>query len=326
MSNFYNVYQETGERFYRLPKVFFTNKKYLKMSNDSKMAYAILQDRIELSIKNNWIDEEGNVYFIFSNNKLEIILNFSEPTVIKIKKELIACDLLLQKRVGLNKPNQLYLLKPEVNEDDIYKIKEKDSIGEETSDDKELKNVKFQNLKNFSSGTKDNLVQEHKKVKSNDTELSDTEFSDTDTNDMHNTNNTSHANNSHSIQDEKWVKEHQKEKFLNKYPKGITVHLNGLPAEEAKEVLSILNKAKKNVTNGIGSRLIKNFDFTHEFHEMELGNIIRRVINEAKINQTSIQSYSAYLMKSFLNYYASYWEPIMNEIIAEDMKEFSGFH
>ena len=47
-------------------KYFFTSEFYKNMSNDSKIAYAMLQDRCEYSIQNNWIDQDGHIYFIFT--------------------------------------------------------------------------------------------------------------------------------------------------------------------------------------------------------------------------------------------------------------------
>ena len=41
------------------------------MSAESKLLYAILKDRFELSVKNNWIDADGNIYFIFTVEELE---------------------------------------------------------------------------------------------------------------------------------------------------------------------------------------------------------------------------------------------------------------
>lgn len=81
-----------------------------------------MRDRVELSIKNNWIDEFGNIYFIYTVKHLEIILNCGNKKVIKIKTELEEAGLLEQKRLGLNKPNMLYLKKPIVTQEDIYMI------------------------------------------------------------------------------------------------------------------------------------------------------------------------------------------------------------
>ncbi len=85
----YNINEEYREKFYQIPKVFFTNPKYIKLSNDAKMAWGILRDRLDLSIKNGWVDSKtGNIYFYYKNENLQNILNCKKYKVIKIKKEL----------------------------------------------------------------------------------------------------------------------------------------------------------------------------------------------------------------------------------------------
>lgn len=120
--NYYNVNQEYAEKFYQLPMVFFTNEKYKPLKLETKVAYAILKDRFSYSVKNNWVDDKGNIYFIFTNQELMNMLNCAKEKVVKIKKELEKANLLEQKRIGLNQPNKLYLLRPEVNADDVYLI------------------------------------------------------------------------------------------------------------------------------------------------------------------------------------------------------------
>ena len=119
-SNFYKSKEVYAETFYQLPKILFTNKKYSKLSNDSKVAYALLKDRFNYSIRNNWVDEEDNIYFIFTNAEFMQLLNCGEKKIIRIKNELINSGLLYQKRMGLNKPNRLYLMRPEVEATDVY--------------------------------------------------------------------------------------------------------------------------------------------------------------------------------------------------------------
>lgn len=58
------------------------------MSNDAKISYAILKDRLELSIQNNWVDNDGNIYFIYTIKQLEDILNCGNQKVNKIKKRI----------------------------------------------------------------------------------------------------------------------------------------------------------------------------------------------------------------------------------------------
>ena len=52
--------------FYRVPKVLFTNERFWNISADAKMLYGILLDRMSLSVKNGWLDEQNRVFIIFS--------------------------------------------------------------------------------------------------------------------------------------------------------------------------------------------------------------------------------------------------------------------
>ena len=64
--------------FYRVPKVLFTNERFWNISADAKMLYGILLDRMSLSAKNGWIDENGRVYIIFTIDEAKSALNCAE--------------------------------------------------------------------------------------------------------------------------------------------------------------------------------------------------------------------------------------------------------
>lgn len=53
--------------FYQLPKFLFKEEKYKKLSTEAKTVYALFIDRLKISIKNKWLDENNNVYIIFTN-------------------------------------------------------------------------------------------------------------------------------------------------------------------------------------------------------------------------------------------------------------------
>ena len=165
MPNFekYNLSQVKTERFYQLPKYLFEDTYFKKMSAEAKIMYALLKDRFELSIQNEWVDKNNNIYFIFSNKHLCEYLGYAEQKIIKLKKELVSFNLLTQERVGLNKPNRLYLLKPN------YDV--------EGSHTKELPNSQFQNNEFGSSRTMNLNAQELPNSQSNDTENNDTAVS-----------------------------------------------------------------------------------------------------------------------------------------------------
>lgn len=133
--NFYTANEVYAEKYFQLPKVFFTNEKYKKMSNDSKVAYAILKDRFSYSVKNKWVDKQNRIYFVFTVEELKNMLNCAEGKVAKVKKELTEMNLLFQERGGstwingvkVNTPNKLYLGKPEATAEDVYLIDQAES-------------------------------------------------------------------------------------------------------------------------------------------------------------------------------------------------------
>jgi hypothetical protein len=38
-------------------------------SSDAKLAYMVLKDRLEYSLRNHWVDEDNHVYFIFYRSR-----------------------------------------------------------------------------------------------------------------------------------------------------------------------------------------------------------------------------------------------------------------
>ncbi len=134
---FYKSTEVYREKYYQLPIIFFESDKYKNMSNDAKIAYTLLKDRFDYSIKNNWVDEDNNIYFIFTVSELMNLLNCREGKVSKIKKELTDCGLLYQKRSGScyvngkkeNLPNKMYLGKPEVTAKDVFRTDDSSGIA-----------------------------------------------------------------------------------------------------------------------------------------------------------------------------------------------------
>ena len=95
--------------FYRLPKVLFTDRKFQKVSIEAKVLYGLLLDRMGLSIKNGWLDEDSRVYIIFTTEEIMEALYCADNKVTKLLKELEGCELIERKRRGLGKPNLIYV-------------------------------------------------------------------------------------------------------------------------------------------------------------------------------------------------------------------------
>ena len=124
--NYYEADNVYGALFFQFPKILMYGEQYKHLSNDAKLAYMVLKDRLEYSLRNNWVDSEGHVYFIFTNQELMDLFNCSKGKVIKIKTELESIGLLVQKQMGFNpktkknEPNRLYLSKLDVKATDVY--------------------------------------------------------------------------------------------------------------------------------------------------------------------------------------------------------------
>jgi len=145
---FYTEKEEVTLRFYQTPKALFKNPKYKGLSLGPKLMYSILRDRLDLSIKNNWKDEKGFIYLIFSVEELMDLLEMSNKIIIKYKKRLAEYDLIFEKRLGQGKANRIYILKPEL--------------------------LEFQKCRKYISRSEKNTPLEVPKVHSSDTNVNET--------------------------------------------------------------------------------------------------------------------------------------------------------
>lgn len=103
------------QRFFERPdkEKQFLYQLLLKEDNpeDAKLLYAIFLDRVSLSIKNGWVDENGRVFIYYSVINICEILNCGTQKACKLLDELETFGALERRRQGLGKPNKLYLKK-----------------------------------------------------------------------------------------------------------------------------------------------------------------------------------------------------------------------
>ena len=59
--------QSEAFAFYRTPKLFYTDEKFRTLSSDAKILYGIMLDRLSLSVKNDWRDDDGRVYMMWGS-------------------------------------------------------------------------------------------------------------------------------------------------------------------------------------------------------------------------------------------------------------------
>ena len=300
----FNIQQQYREKFYQLPKVFFTNEKYMQLSNDAKIAYALLKDRLELSIKNNWFDENGDIFFIFTNEKLKNILNCHDGKLTKIKKELSNADLLEQVRCGQGKPNKLYLKNPAITKEDVYEIKKQEETSVEPSHDDEMRKSHFLNCENRISRNAEIAQQEMRKSHTNDTELNDTDISNTDssdTNDMNDVreenveatkpNHPNHTNHLQQQSDEEALKHLE----LQEMPEDTKRYMNNFSAKEIQIIKSVILKAKRSFNDLYGEV------YMLEDMDDELFTVLKRFKGIMVKKQEKLENMQGYLMRSILS-------------------------
>lgn len=96
--------------FYRIPKALFTEPNFRELSTDAKVLYGILLDRMSLSLKNQWLDEQNKVYIIFTVEEIMDALNCANQKATRLMVELEKqAGLIERKRQGLGRPNLIYV-------------------------------------------------------------------------------------------------------------------------------------------------------------------------------------------------------------------------
>lgn len=156
------------QNFFMTPYALYRNPAYKGLSNDAKTLYALMLDRVNLSVKNrgDWTDENGEVYCYFTVESAMEFLEKSKQYIIKLKKELHDFGLLLEIKQGLNKPNRIYPLKIDVSR----------RYSEKTSGS--IKNAR-KYTRETSGGLSQGLLEERERD-SNHTELNHTNINHTE--------------------------------------------------------------------------------------------------------------------------------------------------
>lgn len=98
--------------FYRVPRLLIKDERFKGLSSDAKLLYGLMLDRMSLSMKNGWLDDESRAYIIYTVDAIMEDLGCTKATCIKIMKELDTengIGLIEKKRRGLGKPDIIYV-------------------------------------------------------------------------------------------------------------------------------------------------------------------------------------------------------------------------
>ena len=153
----YKVNEVLENVFYQIPKELFTNPIYNSLDSTSILLYGLLLDRLSVSMKNKWIDKDGNIYIIYSRKEAQKKLRLSEKTVSKAFKKLEEAKLIYEIRSGFKKHNTIYVGKiaHQSVEKTMNRIMSDSRNGENTIQDSEnvRRNYKDNNKNDYSNVT-----------------------------------------------------------------------------------------------------------------------------------------------------------------------------
>ena len=168
--------------FFKIPKILYTDSIFKTLSSDAKVLYSILLDRMSLSMKNRWLDENNKVFIIFTIDEIEETMNIGRNKAINIMKEIQDFGLIEKKRRGLGKPNIIYVKSFLVENTEEKNIEKKENIDEEKSKYKiqEVSKANLQKFENQTSRGLENKLTEVAKTNCNKTNINKTEKIDTD--------------------------------------------------------------------------------------------------------------------------------------------------
>lgn len=160
--HFYGLQSEQFT-FYKVPKQLFVDEEFWNVSAEAKLLYGILLDRMSLSAINNWRDEDGKIYIIFTIDEIKASLGCADKKAVKLLNELeTKCGLIDRVRQGLGKPNIIY-------------VRNFLPSGVDNLVERQVLNCQKDN-----SGDVKNTIQERSKVQGNNTNINKTDNNYTD--------------------------------------------------------------------------------------------------------------------------------------------------
>ena len=177
--------------FYRIPKALFQNDYFKNLSSDAKILYGLMLDRMSLSIKNQWFDEQNRAYIYFSIEDIMELLNCGKNKAIKSLQELDqekGIGLIEKKRQGFGKTNIIYVKsfvipdKKIAVQEDLPGTSQKFEIqtADEKEDDTEVCKINFKKSQKQTSRSPENKLPEVCKSNTNYNNLSYNKENDTE--------------------------------------------------------------------------------------------------------------------------------------------------
>ncbi|MCL2083534.1 MAG: replication initiator protein A, partial [Oscillospiraceae bacterium] len=106
---------DTGSSEYlQMPRWLLSEKNPLSL--EATVAYTLLFNRMLLSKQSGWVNDNGEVFLIFTREELANTLKISYRKATAVFRELTVNNLIWEKRSGRGFPNQIYIALTESND------------------------------------------------------------------------------------------------------------------------------------------------------------------------------------------------------------------
>ena len=162
--------------FYRVPRLLVKDARFRELSSDAKLLYGLMLDRMSLSMKNNWHDDENRAYIYYTMENIMEDLGCAKEKCAKVLAELDSkkgYGLIEKKRQGLGKPDIIYVMNFATIENDHTNDNKKEPVNADNT--AEVRKSNFKKFENQTSVSSEIKPQEVRKANANYT---DTNYTD----------------------------------------------------------------------------------------------------------------------------------------------------
>ena len=182
--DYYYGLQAESFNFIQVPRFLFTSPEFRSIKSDSKILYSLMLDRMSLSRKNGWLDEENRVYIIYTLEEMMDSIGCGHTKCVELMKELSTFGLIERKKRGLGKPDIIYV------KDFLHAIEEpsnpdkytdfRKTEGKTSAEKSDFQNTESKTSEKRNSGLPENGTQDFRKSESSKTNINNNYNNQTD--------------------------------------------------------------------------------------------------------------------------------------------------
>ena len=280
----------------QMPRWLFSDPRYVDMSLDAKVTYTFLLNRFQLSRRNGWVNDQGEVFVIFPRKALAAELRICEQRVTAAFRKLAELQLIWEKRCGRGDANQIYLATVIPMEDNAYECApflspNQDECGsrtpdfevlDETDGYQESQNMQPKNGRNGSSRTAESALPEPQEPSLSYTDISYPDSSNTQV--------------SHSVsQTEPADEEKELMSILD------ACELSYFPPEIARSFENAIERLFYSDSFRIGNATLPKSRVRSKLHLLS-GMVLREAENKLRANlSTPVRNSTSYIMSTIFN-------------------------